>query len=146
VGLRATYFQHIRDVPDWVWRDVVKNFSPTGDPLLADPSTGEFMLQMDSMLALQRLRDWMGPISILSGYRSPIYNARVGGAPKSMHKIIAFDIPFAKYYPKDLYRTALQVGFTGVGLYPTRGFIHLDLGDRREWYGKPEDKVEWEGL
>lgn len=64
--------------------------------------------------ALERLRHICGdrPLRILSGYRSPAYNAKVGGAPHSQHLYNrAADIPsgYASV------RQAEQAGFTGIG-------------------------------
>lgn len=64
--------------------------------------------------ALERLRAICGnrPLRIVSGYRSPAYNKRVGGAPRSQHLVNrAADIPSG-------YATvaqARQAGFRGIG-------------------------------
>lgn len=64
--------------------------------------------------ALERLRTICGnrPLRIVSGYRSPAYNKRVGGAKRSQHLYNrAADIPSGYA----TVRQAEQAGFTGIG-------------------------------
>ena len=143
---KGKHFKHWKQVPEWLW-DLCPNFHPRTDPYLVSPDTGEIFFHIPSMIALQTLRDTIGkPIKLLSGYRNPVYNARKGGSPKSYHKLmIAFDI---QVYPHDLHvleDTARMSGFRGVGRYPSRGFLHLDMGPTRTWYGHASDKPYYEG-
>jgi uncharacterized protein YcbK (DUF882 family) len=65
------------------------------------------------------------PIAIVSGYRCPVHNRDVHGAPDSQHMYAAAaDIPHG-VVPLDLARRA---GFTGVG---TKGpwAVHVDVRD-----------------
>ena len=90
----------------------------------------------ESMDALQELREmWGKPIVINSGHRCPGHNAEVGGTPNSQHLRIAFDCRCPREEQTDFVRVARDCGFTGVGRYPGKGFVHLDLGPRREWWG-----------
>ena len=113
--------------------------------MMASPDDGSFVLHPPSQLALQRYRDGAGPTQVLSGHRSPIYNAKVGGVPRSMHKQVAWDVavPDRMHYV-DYVNLAREAGFTGIGLYPTRGFLHMDMGRPRHWFGTPADKQLWE--
>ena len=43
-------------------------------------------------LADQLRREYGSPLLCLSGYRSPMHNLRIGGAMRSMHKILALDL------------------------------------------------------
>lgn len=64
--------------------------------------------------ALERLRAACGnkPLRIVSGYRSPAYNKRIGGASRSQHLYNrAADIPSGYATPDQ----AVAAGFTGVG-------------------------------
>ena len=36
---------------------------------------------------------------------------------------------------EDLLIKAKKVGFKGIGIYPEKRFIHLDLGPEGVWYG-----------
>src|SRR4051812_30308590 len=82
---------------------------------------------------LQKLRDFLGePIHILSGYRTPEYNASVGGAKKSQHLIgKASDITVKSKTPKQLHAIIEKLIADGVmkqgglGLY--KGFVHYDV-------------------
>jgi uncharacterized protein YcbK (DUF882 family) len=72
------------------------------------------------------------PVAVLSAYRSPIHNARVGGAPRSRHLFgDAFDIRRSGHNDRLLYDALVEAGFTGFGFYQT--FIHADLGRPRQW-------------
>lgn len=96
---------------------------------------GEFYLDHASMEALQELRDmWGKPIVINSGHRCIVHNNNVGGSENSQHLKIAFDCRVATLEQKHFCRMAIEAGFTGIGRYPSRGFVHLDLGPRRTWW------------
>lgn len=82
---------------------------------------------------LQVLRDHLGePIHVNSGYRTPAYNAKVGGKPKSKHLTAeAADITVKSKSPRQLVTIIEKLiaqgklRFGGVGLYP--GFVHVDI-------------------
>jgi uncharacterized protein YcbK (DUF882 family) len=75
---------------------------------------------------LQELRNSLkAPVHIISGYRTPSHNAKVGGKKNSQHlKGKAVDITAIGYSPKQLIVYAKAVGFTGIGLYDE--FVHVD--------------------
>ena len=86
------------------------------------------------MDALQRLRDELAaPIIITSGHRCPSHNARVGGVSNSQHLSIAFDCACPAREQDRFVSAAYRAGFYGVGRYPSRNFVHLDLGPSRAW-------------
>lgn len=78
---------------------------------------------------LQIVRDYYGkPIRINSAYRTPKYNFKVGGSPKSYHLLaLAVDtkplwqIPISEYYKKMKELTT----FKGYGI--SLNFLHTDL-------------------
>jgi len=81
---------------------------------------------------LQVLRDHIGiPIHLNSAYRTEAYNAKIGGSPKSQHKLAkAADLVTQKYSPKQLaaiIKKLIKQGKMmqgGVGVYPS--FCHYD--------------------
>ncbi|WP_207637552.1 D-Ala-D-Ala carboxypeptidase family metallohydrolase [Desulfotruncus alcoholivorax] len=77
---------------------------------------------------LEQLRERLGgrPVVITSGYRCPEHNRIVGGAKQSQHLLgNAVDIEVDGLVPGEVATAAGQVGFLGVGLYPT--FAHVDV-------------------
>lgn len=119
------------------------NFSPSEGNLHC-PCCGEFFLDGEAFDALQAMRTIVGrPMKINSGHRCPFHNAKVGGRPRSMHKILAFDVSLAGQDPAKLLAAAKEVGFRGFGYYMT--FLHLDMGRRRFWITKGGAKT-WTGL
>lgn len=78
-------------------------------------------------------------IHIISGYRSPEYNAmlvRSGrrAAKNSLHmQGQAIDLQIPGIHPKVIRQAALELGFGGVGYYPRSKFVHLDSGPFRSW-------------
>jgi uncharacterized protein YcbK (DUF882 family) len=92
---------------------------------------------------LQALRDHIGkPIRVISGYRSPKYNRRIGGAKRSQHMSAkAADIKIKGMKPSEVKSVIVKLIKEGkmmpggVGLYTT--FTHYDVrGRNARWYGK----------
>lgn len=73
--------------------------------------------------------------TINSGYRSPQYNRRIGGASRSMHMSgKAIDVSTSGWSTEEkaeFIRVVSQEGFLGIGTYGS--FIHIDIGSRRFW-------------
>ncbi len=73
---------------------------------------------------------------LTSGYRSPRYNRKVGGAKRSQHmhcKAVDFKIPGVNKYSLAAYvKTLPSAG--GVGSYCGSSSIHMDIGAKRSWH------------
>ena len=87
---------------------------------------------------LDELRDYMGcPLIVTSGYRTPAYNKKVGGAVNSQHMYgVAADVYPADKNIKKLHAQACKLlsGSGGIGLYPT--FVHVDVRQKASrWNG-----------
>ena len=97
---------------------------------------------------LQALRDEVSrPISIISGYRSPTWNARVGGVDHSQHpQGRAADIRIGGMAPAEVQAKLLGLLLAGklphlggLGIYKT--FVHVDVRVR-----KPDGSIaRWSG-
>lgn len=113
-------------IPGWRW----PHFTPQE---MASRGDGSLRLSGDAMDALEAARVALGePFIILSAYRDPLHNARVGGAPLSRHKMgDAFDIALRGHRKTELYAACKAAGFRGFGMYKT--FLHVDMGPERTW-------------
>lgn len=83
---------------------------------------------------LEMLREkWGRPLIVTSGVRCEFWNAKIGGAPKSQHKLgRAADLRVAdRNEALSLHALAETLGFGGVEI--GKGFIHVDTGPKRHW-------------
>lgn len=88
---------------------------------------------------VQKTVDPAGEIHVISGYRSPEYNALLvkksrRAARHSLHvegKAVDFFIPGVD--PRLIRQAALKLQYGGVGYYPRAKFVHLDSGPFRTW-------------
>jgi uncharacterized protein YcbK (DUF882 family) len=74
-------------------------------------------------------------ITILSGYRRPVTNARIEGAAlNSQHtQAIALDIHIPDIDNEAVARDLKAIRYGGTGVYPGRAFTHFDFGPLRSW-------------
>ena len=134
--IAACHWREI-DSRDWPW----EHFKPQE---LASRGDGSVCTVLDAGDMLERLRALIGkPLIITSGYRDPIHNARVGGAPLSRHKAgDAFDIRLGSLNRFELVDAAAEVGFTGMGKYQT--FLHVDTRPGYAlWFGGERSRQVW---
>lgn len=101
------------------------------------PCCHRVMIHADLVQKLQFLRNDIGlPIVVTSGYRCREYNEKVGGVNNSYHMLgMAADVTVKFGHLTELYFLAKEIGFTGIGLYNSRYFVHLDI--------RPGELVEW---
>jgi len=74
-----------------------------------------------------------------SGYRDGLHNAAAGGAESSYHtKCMAADLYIPGVPKAELIAFAMRNdGVGGLGCYPGRNFIHVDVRDRPRGYKRP---------
>jgi uncharacterized protein YcbK (DUF882 family) len=104
----------------------------------------EFMDNLRELVEnLQIIRDFIGkPVHVISGYRSPKYNRKIGGARKSQHMVAkAADIRIKGMEPSEIREIIInlikegKILKGGVGLYTS--FVHYDVrGFNARWKGK----------
>lgn len=128
--MAAHRFAHWRDVPPGFWR--WPSFSPEE---IACRGTGALLVDEEALDRLQQLRTRLGkPVIVLSAYRSPEHNRKIGGEKNSQHlQGKAFDVSMANHAPLAFEAAARAVGFSGFGAYPDRNFMHVDIGPARSW-------------
>jgi uncharacterized protein YcbK (DUF882 family) len=129
----------------------LKHFSPSefvmGGENVFDKMNTEFLVKLDE------LREKVGqPISLLSSYRSPEYNAKIGGVKRSFHLLgRAVDIKCpSSQYRAAIMKEALNMGLT-VGVMRTA--LHIDnrnIADQKVFhyyprYGSNDVENEYNG-
>ena len=90
------------------------------------------------VMVLQSIRSRFGTaVTINSGYRTPQYNAKVGGVTDSQHCYgTAADITVKGQKPAAVaaYARELMPDWGGVGVYSQKGFTHIDIREARaDW-------------
>ncbi|TAF41660.1 MAG: DUF882 domain-containing protein [Alphaproteobacteria bacterium] len=122
------FFEHYSLISTNAWH--YRYFTPRE---LASKGDGSLLVNHDAIARLEHMREIMGvPLIITSAYRDPLHNAKIGGAPLSMHRFgRAFDVSIRGHDRQQLYQAALTAGFTGFGFYAT--FLHVDTGRKRHW-------------
>jgi uncharacterized protein YcbK (DUF882 family) len=107
----------------------------TGDRHAIDPGLMDYLAQTAQALGKDPV------FSVISGYRSPLTNARLhelssGVASHSLHmEGRAIDVRMTGVDCADLAAQALGLQCGGVGYYRASDFVHLDTGRVRTWKG-----------
>jgi Peptidase M15. len=124
-------------------RDGVWNWPHVDPRTVACRCCGETFVDPAALAALERLALSLGETPVVtSGHRCAQHNARVGGAPLSMHKRLAFDIALAGHDKARLVAAARAAGFTGFGFGQT--FLHCDTRARpAHWFYGQRSMVQW---
>ncbi len=129
------------------YRDDAGNYDLTAldevNHILRCHHTGEVaaidVRMLEHVNLVQKAVDGAGEIHVISGYRSPEYNAQLVKrsrrvARHSLHiegQALDFYIPGVT--PRELRHAAMKLQYGGVGYYPRKNFIHLDCGPFRTW-------------
>ena len=92
------------------------------------------------VMVLESIRAHFGAaVTINSGYRTPEYNAKVGGVARSQHCYgTAADISVRGQTPAAIaaYARELMPDWGGVGVYAGQGFTHIDVREAKaDWNG-----------
>ncbi len=113
------------------------------DKVLRDFRTGETHKiappLLDLLVTLNGTLGTRAPYQVISGYRSPMTNAKLaahggGVAQKSLHmQGMAIDVRIPGIALVDLNRAARRLQLGGVGYYAKSDFIHVDIGRVRYW-------------
>lgn len=82
---------------------------------------------------LQKIREhFCAAVTVNSGYRTAVYNKKVGGAANSYHvKGQAFDIVVSGHTPAEVAKYAQALGIKGIIQYNT--FVHVDSRTVKYW-------------
>ena len=93
---------------------------------LCNDGTDKILIDLEMIYILQKIRELSGKaVSINSGYRTPTYNKKVGGATNSYHTYgRAFDIHTAGLSLDNICAIANTLGVKGIIKYGT--FVHID--------------------
>lgn len=132
--LKITYFERGKYIKDALHEInyLLRDFR-TDDVHPIDPAL------LDQLFDIKQSIGFNKPFHILSGYRSPITNARLrkhshGVAEHSYHmQGRAIDIRVEGVSCKTIRNNALAMAQGGVGYYPRNNFVHLDTGRYRTW-------------
>ena len=107
--------------------------------------TDEIKIDMALVRYLQEIRDWAGAaINIESGYRTPDYNERIGGATRSNHLDgKAADINCSSKSPLEIARKAESLGMLGIKCddCDDSHYTHIDTRNSNKWYYRCDNTV-----
>jgi uncharacterized protein YcbK (DUF882 family) len=149
-GARTLAFDNLHtgeklEIDYWVNGRYLPDALAEVDHVLRDFRTGEvhpIAPDLLDLLALLRTQlETVQPVSVISGYRSPLTNARLRGehehsgvASRSLHmRGMAIDIRVPGRSLAAVHTAALAQRGGGVGYYPTSDFVHVDVGRVRTW-------------
>ena len=88
-------------------------------------------LRLDNSLwtIVKVLENRVWGLKVTSGYRCKDHNEHVGGVENSYHcQGKAVDLQADSY--EDLARAVWDIKTGGIGLYPKRRFVHVDVGEK----------------
>lgn len=120
---------------------------------LRSPDGGTHAIDIGLLDRVDALQDHFDEpvIEVISGYRSPDYNRGLketghAVANESLHlEGRAIDIHLDTVTEEAVRDFALAQKMGGVGWYPQNDFVHIDVGEIRQW-GHAETRRKWVGL
>jgi uncharacterized protein YcbK (DUF882 family) len=96
----------------------------TGEEIPMDPRLVGILAQLSSIYGRT--------LQLVSGHRAPLAN---GTSPTSQHTLgRAADIRIPGVRIEDLKKVVIKLGARGVGLYPEKGFVHVDVREKQRYY------------
>ncbi len=121
----------------------IRQAAQRGQPVPAHwhQAVGMSPVVLDTLYALGAWLAYFGmsrPIEVTSGFRHPLTNAAIEGAARdSLHQIgAAVDVVVPGVPASKVAQFGAWMRGGGVGVYPQRGFTHLDAGRVRTWQGR----------
>lgn len=117
-----------------------RGYSQSWGTYVAHKNVNAFCLSPKLRLAILDFEGYFGrKIVMSSGYRDPFYNGKVGGADNSYHmKCEAADFFIPGVDKRKLILYAARNGLVGgLGCYPGKAFIHIDVRDRPRGHRGP---------
>ncbi len=129
-------------VPAWhLWRQGT-DWQKLGEPAFVAPPDDQWAAIVPTLVVIRdRVVPEVGPIEVVSGFRTEVFNARADGAAGSRHKWFeAVDVvPRAPWERQELHRELLDLWVgegerlqMGLGLYQATRF-HVDTHRFRRW-------------
>jgi uncharacterized protein YcbK (DUF882 family) len=127
-------------------KDGEKNLSPNFKvkDFVCKDGTDIILINPYLIEILEKIRAHFGkPLSINSGYRTPPYNRKIGGAGISQHMFgNAADFRIDGVTPLEICTWLNTFHTGGIGLYVTKNFTHVDvrnvIGDGKATWSKPK--------
>jgi uncharacterized protein YcbK (DUF882 family) len=96
----------------------------TGTVIPIDPRLIEILVQLHTLYGK--------PIELVSGHRQPL---TIGTKKTSQHALgRAADIRIPGVGIEELKRVAMKLGARGIGLYPEKGFVHIDVRQKPRYF------------
>lgn len=120
--------------------DLYRGYGTSFGTYVASSNVNTFCLSPKLRLAIFAFESHFGrKIVMTSGYRDPFHNAAAGGTDNSYHmKCMAADFFIPGVDKSKLIAFAMRENLVGgLGCYPGRTFIHVDVRDRPRGWTRP---------
>jgi len=133
---RDIYWTEGRYRPEALWRINSLLRDHSADKIIGvDPQLIDVMARLNARLG----RSPDDPVEVISGYRSAETNAKARKINRSVARNsfhmqgMAVDIRVKNVGLSQLRKAALTLEAGGVGTYPRRNYLHIDVGPVRTW-------------